>query len=150
MCMATISLISAILTVNLDNMSDVMRIPRLVRTVAFKYLARVFCLTKEVPGADDWACSVAKVHPQNSNSTDVTSLTTVVDATTKTPLGTELHELLVELRKITSYIDEKESVARKCDEWKLLAKVIDRCLFWICLSLTVIYGVYVTVLLATR
>ena len=132
MVMSVISLLSSMMAVYLDGRSDATRPSKWLRTVAFKVLARVFCLTEEVPEVME----ECRVEPMM----EATALKKEVDE--KKRSMTEIGEVLHELQNITSYLKEKQRAEGVVDEWKLISKIIDRILFWCCFLITIIYSFY--------
>lgn len=175
MTMATISLLVAIITEYLVGQPEMATIPRLVRLVAFKYLARIVGLSKQVPVAPKQETTnpetgaathfshhkrslALQIHPVTMPNAKTATDITVTDIGLDEPKtrakiptsGDDVTELIAELRKITAYIAQKEADDSVCSEWKFLAKVIDRCLFWLCLLVTVVTGLVVIITLIIK
>ena len=141
MVMTVISIISAIIAVYLDGRSDASRVPRWVRVVAFQGLARFFHLQGEIPEL----VGVSQIDPEQIDVEDVTKAGEKFDTKqAAVKPASELGKILENLEFLTNYVKEKQKAESIIDEWKLLSKVIDRTLFWLCLIVTVIY-VIVTV-----
>lgn len=51
--------------------------------------------------------------------------------------NTGLKEITEEVKIITKHIQEQKKEADVQGEWKAVARVIDRCFFWICLIVVV-------------
>ena len=145
MMMTVISIISAIIAVYLDGRSDASRVPRWVRMVAFKGLARLFRLQDEVPQL----IGASQIEPEDKDAEDVTTTRKKLDTKQATkPAAPELGEILENLEFLTNYVKHKQQAESIIDEWKLLSKVIDRTLFWLCLIVTVIYVIVTAASLA--
>ena len=146
MVMTVISIISAIIAVYLDGRSDASRVPRWVRIVAFQGLARVFHLQGEIPEL----FGVSQIEPEQMDVEDVTKVEKKLDTkqAADKPAASELGKILENLEFLTNYVKEKQKAESIIDEWKLLSKVIDRTLFWLCLIVTVIYMIVTVASLA--
>ena len=142
MMMTVISIISAIIAVYLDGRSDASRVPRWLRVVAFQGLARVFCLYDKIPKL----VGASQIEPKRMDVEDVREPPDTIDTeqAADKPATSELGKILENLKFLTNYVKDQQQAESIIDEWKLLSKVIDRTLFWLCLIVTVIY-VIVTV-----
>ena len=142
MMMTVISIISAIIAVYLDGRSDASRVPRCLRIVAFHGLARLFRLQDELPKP----IGISQIEPEKPDTEDTTTSRKRLDTkqAADKPVASELGKVLENLEFLKNYVKDKQRAESIIDEWKLLSKVIDRTLFWLCLIVTVIY-VIVTV-----
>ena len=138
MVMTVISIISAIIAVYLDGRSDASRVPRWARIVAFQGLARVFHLQGEIHKL----IRVSQIEPEKENRMNSRQKFYTKQAAVKPT--SEMGKSFETLEILTNYVKDKQRAESIIDEWKLLSKVIDRTLFWLCLIVTVIY-VIVTV-----
>ena len=146
MVMTVISIISAIIAVYLDGRSDASRVPRWLRIVAFQGLARVFRLHGNIPKP----VSASQIEPERMDVEDVTEPPETIDTeqAADKPATSEMGKILENLEFLTNYVKEKQKAESIIDEWKLLSKVIDRTLFWLCLIVTVIYMIVTVASLA--
>ena len=144
MVITTLSLLTTCLSILFDTKADGVPVPHWARIFFFKYLARLFCLRQSVTAVlGEEFGGEPKVKPcpevgKNMEMDDVIILESMDDAKSTTKVlprpGIAVEELLLkELRTITGYLAEKGEAERRSDEWRLLAKVIDRLLFWVCL-----------------
>ena len=135
MVLSAISLIGAILCIHLTFKQTPTRVPRFIRVVAFHGLAKVLLLAKVVP--DD------ETHTEKIDHGGKPGMEQEVDSTeSDLKMGMEL--VVKELRFITQQMRLRDEEDARSSEWKLLAKIVDRLLFWICFiaSLIVIIAIY--------
>ena len=135
MMLSGISLLTAMLIVYLDNQPTTREISRPIRFVFFHLLARLFCMRDDVTPTAKIACDTdsracvevkEKICKKESESKQDTE-------------GSKNDEILAELRVITSFLRAQEESGAQQQEWKLLARVVDRLLFWMSLTACVVY-----------
>ena len=130
MVMASISLLIAMFTVYLDNLDADVTMPSWVRVVALRGLARLYCLhstDNAIANVND--CVDEKVVRKDNAGVKPNVNVTSADASV----------VVRELRTITSLMKARVCEAKAQDEWKVLAKVVDRTLFWLCLLACCVY-----------
>ena len=121
----SISLVVGILSLHLIHKEAPERVPKFIRVLAFTCLAKAFGMGKLVPKDVNKDSCTNKIHA-------VENIT--IDKTSDQPKCDESVELLLkEIRIITQKIEENEEESVISSEWKLLAKLVDRVLFCICL-----------------
>ena len=160
MVITTLSLLTTCLSILFDTKSDGVPVPHWARVFFFKYLARLFCLRQSVTavlGEEFGGDPKVQPIPKGCNmaSDDVMFIESLDETKSvkKSPRrqGNAVEELLLkELRTITGYLAEKGEAERRSDEWRLLAKVIDRLLFWVCLVVTTAYMVNIAVVIQNQ
>ena len=133
---SVVSLLSSMLTVFMEGHSDISRPPRWIRTIAFRFLAKLFCLQDEIPNIDDDATQEATAQPELVCD-DVISM-----KERKQSKDVTLDDVISKLDLFLRHIREKEKSEAIANEWKLVAKTVDRFLFWICFLITTIYFIY--------
>ena len=155
MVITTVSLLTSAFSVYFDNRSDGVPVPNWIRFLFFKHIARLLCLRHSVEAVmgDDVIDARITPAPEKNHKkapNDVITVESLDDGkcVTKPPAqrrraDTPEELLLAELRKLTSSLAEREDAERKHDEWRLLAKIFDRCLFWICLCVSSGYGIHI-------
>ena len=134
MMMSGVSLLTAMFTVYLDNQSEGRKIPQPLRFLCFNVLGRLFCLSG-VSGTE-------RVKPQEKPNLGPEEKLGVVSLDTcesKMDTAHQLHVIFNELRVITSFLRAQEESGAQQQEWKLLARVVDRLLFWMSLTACVVY-----------
>lgn len=155
MVITTLSLLTSAFSVYFDTRADGVAVPAWVKVVFFKHLARLFCLRHSVEAVlgdefDDVKVSPVAEKRQRVDASDVVTVESLEDGkcTTKAPTmqrrraDTTEELLLKELRKITASLAESVKAERRHQEWQLLAKVIDRGLFWLCLCVSTGYLIH--------
>ena len=134
MTMASISIIVSICTVIIDSHSSATRLPRWLRFIAFTFLARLFCLSSEVPEVTEESI----VKPNVSEKNALTGIKNELS-----PMEEDIKNILQELNVITNFMREQKVENSISEEWKLFAKIIDRLMFWLCLFICVVYFITV-------
>lgn len=122
---ALISLLTSMISVYISNKGAEHPVPRIIRLLFLTKLARILCVTSQdhvtAPSTNQVATEPEVISITRPNS--------------KEKLRKEMERsengVLTELQKITSYMEKKEEEEAVTEEWKLLAKVIDRLLFWL-------------------
>lgn len=130
MAMATVSVISAMLTIFIHFKGSAHRVPKWLRIVVFKGIARILCLKHEVDAIESVLDADNAIKPFDSVVEDAVDI--------KPKPQSELGAILKHLQMITEYLNEKKADDAVTDEWKLLAKIIDRLFFWVSLIVLVI------------
>ena len=163
MALATVSLLFAILSVFLDSKTDAARVPKWLRILAFKVFARLLCLSAEVPneargGADIGHHRKCSLKPEVNNR--VSPIVILDDqtftynsqqkvATTEkggnivrrrmNEQNEELRDIMNAVNDIKEMMKDVRSSEEIVNEWKLLARILDRLMFWISVLVVVIY-----------
>ena len=140
MTMTTISVVSSMLTTYLHFKGSAVRAPKWLRKLSFKILAKIVFLTCEanimLDNADE---DIVK-----SFNNDVNKFNAAEGLETKLKLdkektSTELGAILKELMMIRKCMQDQKDEEIVMNEWKLLAKILDRMFFWgSCVLLVVI------------
>ena len=122
----SISLVVGILSLHLIHKEAPERVPKFIRILAFTYPAKAFGMGNLVPKEVNKDANINKIHAAEDE-------TTVKANEPPVHIDVAVESLLKELRIITRKIEEKEEESLISSEWKLLAKLVDRVLFCICL-----------------
>ena len=138
MLMSGVSLLTAMLTVYLDNQSGSSSVPRPIRFIFFHVIARLLCM-RDVTRESIVKPEVFPVGPKLDNEAENGNVS-LIELDLKANL-TNLDAILRELRVITSQVRAAETRDAQQEDWKMLARVIDRILFCICLIACFIYFV---------
>ncbi len=160
MGLATVSVISAILVSHLQHRGATKRVPRWLRQLAFKHMAYLFCMCTSVPNDDKRQGSVVPNGPDYNNMKAVQvkpkehecldgknngwppeALRAVESMTS------DIDSIARNLRYLTDRVKGQEADDIVVEEWRALARVFDRLMFW--LSLIIMFVVF-TVLLSGR
>ena len=143
MTMSAISTLTAILVLYMHHHDTGYRPPLIVRRVAFGFLARIVCMRGKIAQYDeqvnrkDGTVSVA-VEENRKSLPGSQKHMGVVEAIDEKAIGNgavtggkqELLAVLRELRSINAATKDKEKGEAVLREWRALAIVIDRSLFW--------------------
>ena len=125
MSMSVVSLLSSMFTVYMEGHTDVSRPPRWIRLFSFRVLAKAFFLQNEIP-------EVPEENDVEPVSPDMVGKVSEVKSALDGPMG----EILARLEYFVRHLEDKKKSDAIVDEWKLVAKTIDRLLFWISLLIT--------------
>ena len=125
MVMATVSLLVGMLAVYIDGQCSDVTMPGWLRVVV-----RKFAQLYRLPGANQ-----APVRSVHASAVELT----VSEAKQPQGISSEINDVLCELRFITNRLKSKDKDEEKQSQWKLLAVVVDRTLFWICICISSIY-----------
>ena len=132
MSMSVVSLLSSMFTVYMEGHSDVSRPPRWIRIFCFRFLARAFCIHNEIPDVpeEDSVKPFTEVKLEDMN-----------DAKKGSGGGVkgEMGKVLARLEYFVKHLEEKKKGDAIVDEWKLVAKTIDRLLFFVCFIIIFIF-----------
>ena len=115
------------MSIHLIHKESTERVPKIIRCIAFGCLAKVFGMKHLVPAR------TYDIKPVASQRKTITSHENKDDFE-KNPSSVDiLVSLLDEMRIITRKINGNDEECQAALEWKLLAKLLDRVLFYICL-----------------
>ena len=166
MGMATLSLLFAIFSVFLDSKTDAARVPKWLRVLAFKCFARLLCLAAEVPeearghhdighhgkwsrkpevnnrvspiiSLEESAWASPPYNPQQKVATTENAGSVV--RRRKNEQNEELRDILTAVNDIKEMMKDVQLSEEIVNEWKLLARILDRLMFWISVLVVVIY-----------
>ena len=117
-------------------------VPRFLKTVLFKYLARLVCMSNEVPKVDK-DDDIIEIKDDNLSVSSVAKYplkeeTVGNDHSGQNGFSQQLEQVIQHLRAINRHIKEKEEEANAMDEWKAVARVIDRFMFWVIFFIIII------------
>ena len=143
MCLSTLSVLGSIAVLYLFHHHTQTRPHRILRKITFKFLARIMCMRLSVPEYEE-----DKISPQYEDGhavvvENVDSECTTVRSNLKKmeAMGLEMDDLkniLNNLTFIRTNIENKEKDEEIASEWRGVATVVDRLLFWISLIIVVI------------
>ena len=142
MVMSVVSLLSSMFTVYMEGHSDVSRPPRWIRIFCFRFLSRAFCIHNEIPDVPDDNV----IHPIVNQSELIYDDVKSMEEAKPNKMAT-LNDVMSKLDEFLKHVHERERSDAIVNEWKLVAKTIDRLLFWICALITSIYFIYTIVVI---
>ena len=147
---STFSVLTSILTLYYHHHGAETRPPKIIRRIAFHYLARILCMRNQVPldtqeipqlkeeisvitKAGEMPTYIANHVAQGNNGMVSPECKPVMDQS-----ETYLREMLSYIKELAAKIHLKERDDVIMQEWKSVAKVIDRTFFWIAFIFTLI------------
>lgn len=136
MAMATISVVTSMLTTYLHFKGSATRAPQFIRFIAFKVLAQIVFLSEEVKSVQESLTST-KINAELVNQSQKEPEMKRNDAI-KPISNPELKAILDRLIMISELMKSQKSDEAVMDEWKLLAKIVDRVFFWISLIVLIV------------
>ena len=152
MCLSTLSVLGSIAVLYLFHHHTQTRPHRVLRKISFKFLARIMCMRQSVPEYDE-----AKISPEDDDDPPIVIENVHSDGTpVKTnpnkmeAMGVEMDDMKKisnNLTAIREKMEDKEKDDEIAAEWRGVASVVDRFLFWMCLLIVV---VLMTAILAQR
>lgn len=151
MAFATISVVSAILSVRIANTSNCSHVPMLVRNIFFDIFAPLLCMCQTIPlccKRDD-----NQIHNGSEKSKFHGGVAVIVKGKDDEEAqsrhdgekNVDLRELRDLFQRLYLYLDEKQDAVSIEDEWKYLSRIIDHLCFWICLIAIIMYWLYLYV-----
>lgn len=145
MCMAVVSTVNAIIILHLNFHPSKNRPSNKLRVFLFEYVAKVLCMYSSVPHEeqdDETRSSTTMAVPAKSPEqglaiTDLVKGKKVQPAAEYYPENGNIKRIAEGGNEICDSIRNKATLEHIQEEWKGVARVLDRIFFWICL-LTVI------------
>ena len=135
---STISLISAIVSTNLSFMRPSVRIPHWLRVIAFRGLSTIlFCTSEQFDKVN--------VEHESNEICNKVNLDQLDDTNTSSNTLKALSKIFEEVRFISLKVRNQEKEDAMLSEWKNMAKIVDRLLFWITVFglLIVVMSIYI-------
>ena len=130
MIVSTCALASAMISTYLSFQSPAVPIPKEIRFIAFKVLAKLLFLQKEVPGEPNFSREGAK--RMEKNKVNVIELDVPESTQRKCECNYDLEVIRRDLMMLKDLVMNKENHDCVTEEWKCLGKIVDRLLFWLC------------------
>ena len=108
------------------NHTEGYRAPQWLRTLTFKHLARILCMKSSVPPVD----SINAVGDLGS-AEELPERKPKPKESTKADSNSEMASIAKDLRFLCQQLEEKAADGAIADEWRSIARVLDRLLFYI-------------------
>ena len=124
MGISTLSVIVSIVVLSIS-LKDTTRAPRWLRTLTFNYLARTMCMKEGMPELEE---ARNKVDDAKLEDVEPLSEKPGKKAAIEAEPRDNLERLILLLLKEKTDAGESSMVS---DEWKAIAKVLDRIFFWV-------------------
>ncbi len=134
MGISTLSVVVSIIVLYLHHKEPGTRAPRWLRRSAFGGLAKALCMRESIPEYTD--DKVAPAKPEGTMEPE--DLEDPVKPPISLAAQVEPDELKVYLRYLTEKMRTKDEEDAILEEWRAVARIIDRVLFWICFIVVVI------------
>ena len=148
MGMAAVSTVTSVLCLYFHHHLPNKPVPRGAKVFFFKYLARILCMYDSVPDltATNWVTPKPSAEDKQSLAMSRASLkledAEMESGEKKTAWQSADGEITAHLRYITGRMKVKDQEVELEDEWKALARVIDRMFFYICLVIIASVCIY--------
>ena len=123
----SISLIGGIISIHLIHKESSKPVPKFIRLFALNGLAKFFGLEKSVPQ------KINQIRPDDTNPKTAESNEKTDNRNSSLNVDNILVNVLEEIKGIKGKMEERDEESVIASEWKLLAKLLDRVLFYICL-----------------
>lgn len=157
MWMSTLSVLTSMVTIYLHYKGSHSRVPYWLRVLAFKGLAKILFLTSDVKALETFfeeSNNVVVPLGEADFCDQKEQFKAKPDYNMKDQLkpksgynlkaDSELKVIQNQLLIITDTLQEQKADGNVADEWKLLAKIVDRTFFWVALIVVVVVSVLVS------
>jgi len=145
MAMCTVSIVISILVLYLHHHVGYKEVPRIARIVFFHFFATILFMRTSVPKRNTKSSQQktkvsisTKESNVNASSMEIGSFK---DKVLQLGIITEtsmLQKISSNLEFIKNSIEDQQREGVTQEEWKALARVVDRLFFWVCFTITVI------------
>ena len=135
MGLCTLSTVAAIFILYLHHHVAKRCVPPAAQKIFFRYLATVLCMRSSVPKGDhtitddhQWADKVRTEQPRNvpNGGENVKQDQTAFH-------NPQMEDILYYLRFMSNRMKKRDLASETQEQWKALARVMDRLFFWMCL-----------------
>ncbi len=144
MGITTVSVLTAILVAYLHHKDGSKRAPRWLRVFTFRILANMLCMCRSVPMKDQEVHDNGAKNARNpSRATDVVTVEEIRKGIPEkvldhVPASAELRSIMENLEYLTDKVRKQEAEEKVIDEWRALAMIFDRLMFWASLLVLVV------------